>query len=343
MTGQELISNKHFDKPISRIHTIDFTKGILVFLMVVYHVLNYLQYDSLPHEYMAFLPPSFIMITGFLVTQTYLKRLESSFLRTSTRLGARALKLLFLFTFLNVTASIIWSKNRYDMDLNTFAFFHKWFNVYMVGDAMGVAFEVLIPISYTLLLSIILLKIQLFKPYFLTVFAITMFTFCAIMDTYGRSIPNLNLISVGIIGMGLGMFRFSLIERLVRYRKVTLTLAMIYSIVLILDVDNYIHQVIITIICLALIYSIGVILQTEQWWYKQFCLLGRYSLISYIAQILYLQLTKNVERTWLELPFNQTFLLMLVIAFMTWGTVVFVDYGRIKNGAFGRIYNAIFA
>ncbi len=55
----------------NRISTIDFTKGILVVFMALYHSLNYFGYAKLHHIYLTFVPPSFIMITGFIIIQVY--------------------------------------------------------------------------------------------------------------------------------------------------------------------------------------------------------------------------------------------------------------------------------
>src|SRR5579872_3641096 len=58
---------------------IDFTKGALVLFMVLYHWLNYFfgphgQY----YDYLRFLTPSFIFITGFMISQIQLRRYENT-------------------------------------------------------------------------------------------------------------------------------------------------------------------------------------------------------------------------------------------------------------------------
>lgn len=343
MITRQLISTGHIDQSKGRIPTIDFIKGILVLLMVVYHVLNYLQYGSTPHHYMAFLPCSFIMITGFLVTQIYLSRYDFSFKSVGLRLGTRAMKLLILFTALNLAARMIWSKNHYETTLNVYAFFKKWFNVFVVGNADKVAFEVLIPISYTLFLAIFILKIQSAKPYFISLFAAATFGLCTLIDVYGYPINNLYLLSSGIIGLALGVFRIGIIDQYAKSWKFVGLLMMIYSGIFILEIDNYFSQIIITFVSLIIIYSIGNIMNSEQWWFKQVCILGRYSLISYIAQILFLQATKNIEIPGFENHLKETLLLMLIIAFFTWATVIVVDYGRQKNRAIAWAYSAMFA
>ena len=340
MTNQKLISIGHIDQTKSRIKTIDFIKGILVLLMVIYHVLNYLQYGVTPHHYMAFLPCSFIMITGFLVTQIYLTKYD--FKIVGLRLGIRSMKLLLLFTALNVVDRVMRSKNHNETALNIYAFFKNWFNVYVIGEADKVAFEVLIPISYTLFLAIFILKIQSTKSYFICIFAAATFVLCTLMDIYGYSIFNLYFLSSGIIGLAFGGVRIGIIDQYARSWKFISMLLMIYLGIFIFDIDNYISQIIITFVSLIIFYSIGVVTYSEQWWFKQVCILGRYSLISYIVQILYLQVTKNIELLKVEHSLKETFLLMFIIAFFTWITVIVVDYGRLKNRAISWSYSILF-
>src|SRR6185295_1822787 len=52
---------------------LDFTKGALVLIMVLYHWLNYfVSADGFGYRYLRFITPSFIVITGFLVSHIYL-------------------------------------------------------------------------------------------------------------------------------------------------------------------------------------------------------------------------------------------------------------------------------
>src|SRR5580704_5753793 len=68
-------SEKPGSRKAQRIPALDFTKGALVLIMVLYHWLNYFvgpQADI--YRYLRFLTPSFIFITGFLVSGVYLSK-----------------------------------------------------------------------------------------------------------------------------------------------------------------------------------------------------------------------------------------------------------------------------
>lgn len=330
------------EESISRIHAIDFTKGVLVLLMVVYHVLNYLQFGSAPHDYIGFLPSSFIMITGFLVAHVYLTAHRLSVPRLGRRLGTRAFKLLLIFTCLNVAAQMIWSTNRYGAELSVHGFFRKWFSVYITGDARGVAFDVLVAISYTLLLAIPVLSIQAAKPRFLALLAIATFALCATIGACGWSVNNLNLVSAGIIGMWLGTQEQKAVDWVAGSWQFVLVPVALYFCVVAWGPDNYGSQIVITCLALIVLYSIGHRVRSVGWCFRQVCTLGRYSLVSYIVQIFYLQGTRSVERLVLGFPISAAFLMTLLISLLTWATVIALDYGRSRVRAVDRLYMFVF-
>ena len=66
------------DEKKERVAALDWLKGALVVFMVIYHSLNYSgDYTAAAFRLMAFLPPSFILITGLLLTNSYLSRYKS--------------------------------------------------------------------------------------------------------------------------------------------------------------------------------------------------------------------------------------------------------------------------
>jgi uncharacterized membrane protein len=87
---------------LNRNEVLDFTKGALVLFMVLYHWLNYFLGLGRPiYRYLRFLPPSFIFISGFLISNAYLAKYELTDPRLPKRLGVRGSKILGLFVALN--------------------------------------------------------------------------------------------------------------------------------------------------------------------------------------------------------------------------------------------------
>src|SRR5580698_5323993 len=91
-----------------RIPALDFTKGALVLIMVLYHWVNYFigpQWGY--YGYLRFLTPSFIFITGFMVSNIYLSKYVAADSRLSKRLFTRGIKLMAVFLVLNVARILV--------------------------------------------------------------------------------------------------------------------------------------------------------------------------------------------------------------------------------------------
>src|SRR5271170_5221971 len=91
-----------------RISALDFTKGTLVLIMVLYHWINYFvgpQWEY--YQYLRFLTPSFIFITGFMISNVYLSKYDAAGPRLSKRLFTRGLKLMAIFLALNVARTFV--------------------------------------------------------------------------------------------------------------------------------------------------------------------------------------------------------------------------------------------
>jgi hypothetical protein len=327
----------------NRIYAIDFVKGVLVVLMVVYHALNYLDAGTIPHDYLGFLPAAFITITGFLVVQAYSHQRNAAPRANALRLAARSVKLISLFTVLNVAAHMVWTRDRYGADMGLLVFFGNWEEVYLKGAARGVAFDVLLPIAYTLLISIALLQLASRSPRALAALAVGSFTCCTLLATFGWSTNNLNLISAGVIGVALGAFGVGSLNRLVQSPASVAAAAATYVVVLLGGVDTYATQTLTTLACLMILYALACAISSQDWLSRQVSLLGRYSLIGYIVQIVYLQgshllLLHNSS----PLILNAS-ILSVTIAILTWLTVVCVESMRPKYKMMDRAYKLLFA
>ena len=87
---------------VQRISALDFTKGALVLIMVLYHWINYFIGPQWRYyDYLRFLTPSFIFITGFMISNVYLSKYDPADARLSKRLFMRGLKLIAIFVCSN--------------------------------------------------------------------------------------------------------------------------------------------------------------------------------------------------------------------------------------------------
>lgn len=325
---------------MDRIHAIDFTKGILVVFMVIYHCLNYLDYGSVRYEYLSFLPPSFIMITGFIITQIYFPKYRVDKRGPSMRLVVRSLKILFIFIFLNIGIRIILSRSHYGTSLDLNVFFEEWFAIYLVGSPSIAFFEVLLPISYILLMSIFILRLQSATSYFISLLATIIFFVCILLENYGLSFYNLILVSSGLIGMAIGLLPLDLINGFARsWIKLSL-LFVLYGSCVFTFRDTYYMQIFFTALSLLIIYAIGIRIHLKKWLPKQVIILGQYSLLSYIIQIFCLYMIfwgaaiSNINKP-------NTVLIIITIVLLMWVTVIIVDHARIKYSIINFFYKII--
>ena len=110
------------------------------------------------YKYLHFLTPSFIFITGFMISNVYLSKYAVTDPRLSKRLFTRGLKLIAIFLVLNVARTFVvpmlgtGALAQHPLDpRNIFAVFVSG-NVPIVGGKL-IAFPILVPISYLLMFS----------------------------------------------------------------------------------------------------------------------------------------------------------------------------------------------
>ncbi len=326
-----------------RDQAIDVLKGLLVLLMVVYHALNYLDTGSIPHRYLGFLPASFIMITGVLVIWAYQSKWGLTPATTALRLSFRGTKLLLLFTFLNIAAHLVFTRNRYGTEMSVHGFFAQWEQAYVLGSASGVAFDVLPPIAYTLLSSILLLWLASYRTWYVSVLAVGLFGYCVMLDLSGHGVATLHLMTAGCIGIALGCIGPDTINRAVHSPALLAAALAAYLVPLLAGLDSYATQASATIASLALLYALARRLPHDYWPIQQINLLGRYSLLSYIVQILYLQASRAIPTPAAGWLVWTAVVLVALAGLLTWLTVLGVDAARKRLALMDRAYRIVFA
>ena len=145
-----------------RIPALDFTKGALVLLMVLYHWLNYFIGVQWPYyKYLRFLTPSFIFITGFMISNVYLSKYAVADPRLPKRLFTRGLKLIAIFLALNVARIFVVPSLGTGAVASNLLDPKNLFAVFVSGNFPAgsklISFSILVPISYLLMFSGVLM------------------------------------------------------------------------------------------------------------------------------------------------------------------------------------------
>jgi peptidoglycan/LPS O-acetylase OafA/YrhL len=329
-----------------RIPALDFTKGALILIMVLYHWLNYFvgPHGSF-YEYLRFLPPSFIFITGFLISQVYLSKYEIMGSRLPQRLLIRGLKLLVIFISLNVVIRLLIPESSQGKP-----FFESYpvstlAAIFVTGNfenGRSAAFYVLLPISYLLMLSAALLVASRFYRGIFHVVGVLSLLSILVLNLNGLKSSNLELLTIGLLGVSIGYIPIHKINSLLRHPYSIAGAYLAYTVAITVWNAGYLLQVVGVCLTLLLIYLLGTVSGESGRVQGSIMLLGKYSLVGYIAQIAILQVMRRGLR-YTDQPAWALGVSFLVAAAFTMLTVRAVDRARAKAPIVNSLYAAVFS
>jgi hypothetical protein len=276
----------------TRITSFDFVKGALVLVMVLYHWLNYfIGFQWGGYRYLRFLTPSFIFITGFLVSYVYLAKYGYDDPRLRRRLWLRGLKLLVVFLVLNVVADrTLGMRLRLNFG-DSYALREASYAVFVEGSARA-AFDILVSISYFLLLAPFVLFVSGRLRISLWVFAATAIVSTLIAESAGLINPHLEMLSVALLGLAAGTLRERAVD-LSRSPVVILAVNLIYVATITLWNVPFPLQVVGVCVSVLALHAIAQFCGSTGLLRHYVVRLGEYSLLAYIAQIIVLQILRR--------------------------------------------------
>jgi peptidoglycan/LPS O-acetylase OafA/YrhL len=322
-----------------RLSALDFTKGALVLVMVLYHWLNYfVGATGFFYRYLRFLPPSFICITGFLISHVYLSKYRITDARLPRRLAIRGFKILGIFTLLNA-GIILFIRDSFDnFSLGTLE------SIYITGNmasGRAVAFYVLIPISYLLLLSsVLLIACRYYKHVFHLVSCLSLLAVLALnLNDYKSS--NFELLTIGLLGISIGYIPIDKINSIFRHPYALFLAYGAYLAAITAWEVPYPLLIVGVLLTLMLIYLLGTVSGDVGRVPRSLILLGKYSLFGYIAQIAILQLLRRSLQMDLTVWVSAGSFVAAIV--LTMISVEAVDRARAKAPFVNRLYGAVFS
>jgi peptidoglycan/LPS O-acetylase OafA/YrhL len=316
--------------------------------MVLYHWVNYFLNPGWTfYKYLHFLTPSFIFITGFMVSNVYLSKYASTDPRLSKRLFTRGLKLLAIFLFLNLTRTFvitvlgtgILARNPLD-PRNIFTVFVSG-NVPVAGGKL-VVFSILVPISYLLMLSGALMLPYRSYKYTFHLVSVLLLLSISIFGLTGAQSPNLQCITIGMLGVLTGFVPIKAISNFVRRQYILAFAYLCYTIAITVWNVPFPLLIVGVLLSLLVIYLVGAGGSESGTIRSVVILLGKYSLLGYISQIAILQILSagfrhvNLGVAGLGISFLAAFALTIV-------SVEAVDRARARTAGVDRLYRAVFA
>jgi peptidoglycan/LPS O-acetylase OafA/YrhL len=307
--------------------------------MVLYHWMNYfVAVDGTAYKYLRFLTPSFTFITGFLISSVYLSRADESRQRTPKRLLLRGLKLFCIVLLLNLAVYTLHTGQRNGRLPDQSP---GGVTAALLTGSTPVAFSVLVPISYLLILSAGLFVIS---NYFRGVYHLASAVSVAlslILAFNGRNSGYVQILSIGMLGISVGYVSINHINAMSRNRAAILGAYAIYLAAITFLDDTYALQIVGVCLSLLAIYSIGNSGLAANRPGNLVVLLGKYSLFAYIAQIAILQaLHKGLQLVGTVTGASgAAFLLCTVCTVLS---VALLDHARARSRSTNRLYTAIF-
>lgn len=286
----ELTREREVDRT-SRCPALDFTRGVLVVLMFVGHATNYFGPDKELVRYQHFVPSSFIFMSGFFVSFVQYPKYERGVAHIRRRLRLRGAKLASIFFALNLAAHLMFSRNYNSSDFGLSNFFENIPTVLVSGGQASAIFDILLPISYLLLLSsVVLTRPGARHRWLIGIGAAVLIAGCTALSQRSMLGFNLEFLSMGFFGMALGLIPLRRITRAAQTPLLLLAANAIYIALVAVYYPTYAINIVGIVLALLLFFSIGSRARSTSSIYRWFSILGRYSLIGYITHISILQL-----------------------------------------------------
>lgn len=333
---------------VPRDTAIDFTKGALVLFMVLYHWLNYFfgprgQY----YDYLRFLTPSFIFITGFMISQIQLRRYESSGRSLPKRLFVRGLKLLLVFLVLNVLvyAAVLQTQGSYSIWGKSLR--KLIWAAFVVGTSRAsngqksVIFNILVPIAYLLIVSgaVVLarrVRYAFYGTLSVLIAAVILVRFSHLENLY------LDLLMIGVLGVVIGFAGRAQLTRVLSHPYILIGLYCLFLAAITIWGVPLPLEIVSVILTTALLYIAGSKLATTGAAQRRVILLGKYSLLGYIAQIAILQVLRRVS--WLSQDgVGASIAALLLGVLLTLAIVEAVEIARQRSKIANELYRLVFA
>jgi len=333
----------------ARDSALDFTKGVFVLFMVLYHWLNYfIGPEGYYYNYLRFLTPGFIFITGFIISHVHLQRYGGARPRLPGRLVWRGLKLLAVFVGLNVLVGLALPGSLIRRSLQGGPILGSLSGIFVSGDLAAdggqksAAFNILVPFAYLLILSAVVMvlsrRIQ-YAFHYACVLAVLAVIAARMQGFYSL---NLELVMAGLLGVVFGYATEEQIAAVLRHPLLVGGLYCVYLAVITIRDVTLPLQITSVILTTTLFYLVGAKPGPPGIVRHYAILLGRYSLLGYISQIAVLQVLRRIA--WLSHHGVVVLIVPLVLGvLLTVLAVDVVDWARGRSKVVDQMYQVVFA
>ena len=163
--------------------------------MIIYHTMNYFSNAKPEHYgYIRFISGSFIYISGYIIAIFNETRYLDNRSRITKRLFIRGIKLALIFTALNLAISLTGIGSPNKIHFSVAQYVNNIIDIYVKGTPRIAAFQILLPISYLLIISPVCLFFSKYKTALISL-VIAIAIQSIFMDIYSA------IFELGIVGL----------------------------------------------------------------------------------------------------------------------------------------------
>ncbi len=321
--------------------SLDAVKGVLVLVMVAYHVMSIASSGGDERfQFIRFVSGAFIFVTGFVATRYALARFEADPRAVARAHVVRGIKVVLLFAALNLAIAFSGFGNPHKGHLDPTHFVESAATIFLAGDGKRTSFAILLPIGYLLVVAPAVMAAftrgPTWSPFALLAAALAVTSRTALADHW----PNIDFVMIGLAGMALGTPALSArwfdVGALRGAPWVT-----VFALVVALTGLYGTEGVLYVLGVAAIVKLVRDAVRTTS--PGPLVLLGRYSLFAYVVQIVCIHVLFRLFGGQRWHVGTEVLALGLVSAAATWATCVVVDRLRRRSPLVDRAYRHLFA
>ena len=269
----------------------DAVKGMLVLLMVVYHVLSITTNAGFEgFRYLRFVSGSFIFISGFVAVRFMWDRFSQAPVKTSRRLVGRGVKVLLIFTALNLAIHASGFGNAAKEQLGIDGFARHAAALYVAGDGRLSSFLILLPIGYLLILAPLYLAMAMRNPRLVPAGLLLACLAIGIGNTSPSAVTEFLLIGGCGLCLGTPVWAHRVFAP-IRLPAFVILLSLALALWLAGRYGSPLALYIVgVVVVLKFVIDAVRLAPPAAWWFRNVVLIGQYSLMAYVAQIALIQL-----------------------------------------------------
>jgi hypothetical protein len=253
----------------------------------------------------------------------------------------RGVKLILLFVALNVGLVLLRSAGDGQAFAALGELAKRWHEIFFAPSGRITSSSILLSIGYVLVVASPLLLLHWIRPWLLPALTAILVGACCFFEWDQNLNYYVEMVTFGIVGMCLGMIPLERLEGFARKWIFILPAYAVYRLCSYFFGELYAIRLMGTVLSLSILFGVALMFSQKGFTYRQFVLLGRYSLFGYIFQLVVLQVLRAVLPT--EEATASFVIMMLITLVLTWLGTVVVEKLRQTARVFDATYKLVFA